>query len=59
MLLLKAFHERKEQVLSQSPRAADELCFTLCSSLSPSSSSELEMCKQCLDVVSPMLFKPQ
>lgn len=56
--LLNAFQERKEQVLSQPPRAADELCFTLCSSLSPSSSSDLETCKQRLDVVSPVLFIP-
>lgn len=43
-------------------RAADELCFTLCSSMSPSSSfssSDLEMCKQHLDVASPVLFKLQ
>lgn len=60
LFILKTFQEGKEQVLPQSQRAADGLGFTLCSSLSPSSSSsDLKMCKQRLDVVGPMLFKPQ
>lgn len=37
-----AFQERKEQVLSESQHAADELCFTLCSSL-PLPPSDLKM----------------